>query len=115
MPRSDHEQSQATRIDETFSGIYDETVKAVGDTVPRRKRRRRGRDDLEQGVNQHQEGDEKTVVCLRRLYFQIVDGIVLHMTQRFADMEHLIFFRVLEHTLHLSASLLHFPEVSWLS
>ncbi|KAJ3594678.1 hypothetical protein NHX12_003985 [Muraenolepis orangiensis] len=28
----------------------------------------------------------------------IVDGIVLHMTQRFADMEHLNFFWILEHT-----------------
>ncbi|KAL3045299.1 hypothetical protein OYC64_013543 [Pagothenia borchgrevinki] len=83
---------------ETFSRIYDEAVKAVGDPVPRRKRRRRGWDDLEQGFNQHQEGDEKTVVSFRRLYFQIVDGIVLHMTQRFADMEHLNFFWILEHT-----------------
>ncbi|KAK5902615.1 hypothetical protein CesoFtcFv8_007854 [Champsocephalus esox] len=89
---------KATRTDETFSHIYDDTVKAVGDPVPRRKRRRRGWDDLEQGFNQHQEGDEETVVSFRRLYFQIVDGIVLHMTQRFADMEHLNFFRILEHT-----------------
>ncbi|KAF3833366.1 hypothetical protein F7725_027031 [Dissostichus mawsoni] len=89
---------KATRTDETFSRIYEETVKAVGDPVPRRKRRRRGWDDLEQGFNQHQEGDEETVVSFRRLYFQIVDGIVLHMTQRFADMEHLNFFRILEHT-----------------
>ncbi|KAF3835860.1 hypothetical protein F7725_028418 [Dissostichus mawsoni] len=88
---------KATRTDETFSRIYEETVKAVGDPVPRRKRCRRGWDDLEQGFNQHQEGDEETVVSFRRLYFQIVD-IVLHMTQRFADMEHLNFFRILEHT-----------------
>ncbi|KAK1884976.1 Zinc finger MYM-type protein 1 [Dissostichus eleginoides] len=86
---------KATRTDETFSRIYEETVKAVGDPV---RRRRRGWDDLEQGFNQHQEGDEETVVSFRRLYFQIVDGIVLHMTQRFADMEHLNFFRILEHT-----------------
>ncbi|KAK5918286.1 hypothetical protein CgunFtcFv8_003063 [Champsocephalus gunnari] len=88
---------KATRTDETFSRIYDDTVKAVGDPVPRRKRRRCGWDDLEQGFNQHQEGDEETVVSFRRLYFQIVDGVVLHMTQRFADMEHLHFFRILEH------------------
>ncbi|KAF3851642.1 hypothetical protein F7725_013414 [Dissostichus mawsoni] len=89
---------KATRTDETFSRIYDETVKAVGEPMPQRKRLRRGWDDLEQGVNQHQEGDEETFVSFRRLYFQIVDGTVLHMTQRFADMEHLNFFRILEHT-----------------
>ncbi|KAK1877301.1 Pre-rRNA-processing protein RIX1 [Dissostichus eleginoides] len=91
---------KATRTDETFSGIYDEIVQAVGEPVPQRKCRRRGWDDLEQGFNQHQEGDEETVVSFRRLYFQIVDGIVLHMTQRFADMEHLIFFRKLRNELH---------------
>ena len=89
---------KATRTDETFSRIYDETVKAVGEPVPRRKRCRCRWDDLEQGFNQHQEGDEETVVSFRHLYFQIVDGIVLHMTQIFADMEHLNFFRILEHT-----------------
>ena len=89
---------KATRTDETFSGIYDETVQAVGEPVPRRKRRRRGWEDLEQGVNQQEEGDEETVVSFRRLYFQIIDSTVLHMTQRFADMEHLGFFRVLDHT-----------------
>ncbi|KAF3842791.1 hypothetical protein F7725_001640 [Dissostichus mawsoni] len=57
---------KATRTDETFSGIYDEIVQAVGEPVPQRKCRRRGWDDLEQGVNQHQEGDEETVVSFRR-------------------------------------------------
>ncbi|KAJ3581413.1 hypothetical protein NHX12_016671, partial [Muraenolepis orangiensis] len=89
---------KATRTDEAFSRIYDETGTAVGEPVPRRKRRRRGWDDLEQGFNQHQEGDQETLVSFRRLYFQIVDGVVLHMTHRFADMEHLNFFRILEHT-----------------
>ncbi|KAJ3585700.1 hypothetical protein NHX12_014419 [Muraenolepis orangiensis] len=89
---------KATRTDETFSRIYDETGKAVGEPVPRRKRGGRGWEDLEQGFNQHQEGDQETLVSFRRLYFQIVDGVVLHMTQRFADMEHLNFFRILEHT-----------------
>ncbi|KAJ3590169.1 hypothetical protein NHX12_008123 [Muraenolepis orangiensis] len=89
---------KATRTDETFSRIYDETGKAVGEPAPRRKGRGRGWEDLEQGFNQHQEGDQETLVSFRRLYFQIVDGIVLHMTQRFADMEHLNFFRILEHT-----------------
>ncbi|KAJ3602532.1 hypothetical protein NHX12_030285 [Muraenolepis orangiensis] len=89
---------KATRTDETFSRIYDETVKAVGEPVPRRKGGGRGWEDLEQGFNQHQEGDQETLVSFRRLYFQIVDGVVLHMTQRFADMEHLNFFRILEHT-----------------
>ncbi|KAK5875363.1 hypothetical protein CesoFtcFv8_027846 [Champsocephalus esox] len=89
---------KATRTDEKFSRIYDETVKAVGDPVPRLKRCHRGWDGLEQGFNQHQEGDEETGVSFRRLYLQIVDGIVLHITQRVADMEHLNFFRILEHT-----------------
>ena len=73
--------------------------------MSRRLRRRRGWDDLEQGFNeQRREGEEDTVASYRRLYFQIVDGIVLHMTQRFADMEHLSFFRVLEHTSFASFS-----------
>lgn len=89
---------KATRTDETFTGIYDETVQAVGEPGHRRKRRRRGWEALEQGLSQHQEGDKDTVSSFRRLYFQIVDSIVLHMTQRFADMEHLSFFRVMDHT-----------------
>lgn len=89
---------KATRTSETFTGIYEETVQAVGEPMPRRKRRRRGWEDLEQGVKGHQERDEDTVSSFRRLYFEIVDSIVLHMTQRFADMEHLSFFRVLDHT-----------------
>ena len=73
--------------------------------MSRRLRRRRGWDDLEQGFNeQRREGEEDTVASYRRLYFQIVDGIVLHMTQRFADMEHLSFFHVLEHTSFASFS-----------
>ncbi|KAL7395066.1 hypothetical protein ABVT39_009446 [Epinephelus coioides] len=52
---------KATGTDVTFSGIYDETVQAVGEPVPRRKRCCRGWEDLEQGVNQHQEGDEEIV------------------------------------------------------
>ncbi|KAI9514964.1 hypothetical protein NQZ68_028916 [Dissostichus eleginoides] len=72
---------KATRTDETFSGIYDEIVQAVGEPVPQRKCRRRGWDELEQGFNQHQEGDEETVVSFRRLYFQIVDGIVSELAQ----------------------------------
>ena len=96
---------KATRTDETFTGIYDEAVKAVGEPVSQRLRRRHAWDDLEQGFNeQRREGEEDTVASYRPLYFQIVDGIVLHMTQRFADMEHLSFFRVLEHTSFASFS-----------
>ncbi|CAL8310811.1 unnamed protein product [Gadus morhua 'NCC'] len=74
---------KATRTDETFTGIYDEAVKAVGEPVSQRLRRRHAWDDLEQGFNeQRREGEEDTVASYRRLYFQIVDGIVLHMTQR---------------------------------
>lgn len=80
------------------SVAYDETVQAVGEPVPRCKCNCHGWEDLEQGVNQHQQGDEKTVLFYRCLYFQIVDSIVLHMTQRFAYMEHLSFFQVLDHT-----------------
>lgn len=62
--------------------------------MPQRKCRCHGWEDLEQGVNQHQD----TVASFLHLYFQIVDSIVLQMTQRFADMEHLSFFWVLDHT-----------------
>lgn len=91
---------KAARTDETFSSIYlyDETVQTVREPVPRRKYRLHGWEHLEQGVNQHQEGDKETVVSLPRLYFQIADSIVLHMTRRFADMEHLSFFRVRDNT-----------------
>lgn len=87
---------KATGTDETFTDIYDKTVQTVGEPVPQVKRRRHGPENVEQGVNPHQEG--ATVAFFRCLYFQIVDAIVLHMVQRFADMEHLSFFRVLEHT-----------------
>lgn len=91
MPGSDqehcqHSQNHKNRVD--FSAIYDETVQAVGEPVPRRKRPGRGWENL--GVNQHQEGDEETVASFRRLYFQIVDSIVLHMTQRFAVLQHML-------------------------
>ena len=88
----------ATRTGETFTGIHEETVQAVGEAAPQRKHRHRGWEDLEQEVNQHWEGDEDTVSPFRHLYFEIVNSIVLHMTHRFADMEHLSFFRVLDHT-----------------
>lgn len=87
---------KAMTTDEMFTDIYDKTVQTVGEPVPQVKRRRHSPENAERGVNQQQEGD--IVAFLRGLYFQIVDAIVLHMVQRFADMEHLSFFRLLEHT-----------------
>lgn len=87
---------KAMRTDETFTDIYDKTVQAVGEPAPQVKRRRHSPENVERGVNQHQAGG--TVSFFHCLYFQIVDGIVLHMVQRFADMEKLSCFRVLEHT-----------------
>ncbi|KAG7270660.1 hypothetical protein CRUP_032179 [Coryphaenoides rupestris] len=51
---------RAIRRDDTFRGIYDEAVQAVGMPPNRRKRRRRGWDDLEQGVNHEEEDEEDT-------------------------------------------------------
>lgn len=82
------------RTDDTFSGLYNDAVQLVGEPAPRRKRRRRGWDDLEQGLNQQQDAEEETLDSFRRLFFQIIDGIAVHMTQSFADMEHLSFFRI---------------------
>ncbi|XP_063065702.1 zinc finger MYM-type protein 1-like [Engraulis encrasicolus] len=88
------------RTDESFSGLYDKAVQLVGEPAPpRRKRRRRNCDDMEQGLNQHQDAELKTLTSFRQLYYQILDSIAEHMTQRFADMERISFFRLLEHTL----------------
>ena len=48
-------------ISETLTGIYEETVQAVGEPLPQCKCCRRGWEDLGQGVNKHQEGDEDIV------------------------------------------------------
>ncbi|KAL2093150.1 hypothetical protein ACEWY4_010462 [Coilia grayii] len=67
---------KSLHTDEKFSGVYDDTVQVVGEPALRRKRRRRGWDDLDHGLNQHQAPDEETVVSFRRLHFEIIDAPV---------------------------------------
>lgn len=88
---------EAIKKEKIFSGIYDETVLAVGEPGQPRKRRRRDWEAPEQGLIQHQ-GEEDTYSSFQRIYFQIIDNIVSHMTQRFADIEHLSFFQLMDHT-----------------
>lgn len=89
---------RATRSNGTFQELYEKTVQTVGMPKNRRKRRRRDWEGFEQGVNMDADGEEDQGPdsCRRHLYFELVDGIVLHMTQRFTDMKSLDFFRVLD-------------------
>ncbi|XP_074521239.1 zinc finger MYM-type protein 1-like [Halichoeres trimaculatus] len=89
---------KATRSTETFNQLYEETVQAVG--MPnqlRRKQRCRAWADFELGVTPDGEHEDTGPVdAYRRLFFQLLDGIVQHMTHRFEDMKCLSFFCVLD-------------------
>ena len=78
---------KATRSTETFNQLNEETVQAVG--MPnqlRHKHRRRAWADFELGVNPDGEHEDTGPVdTYRRLFFQLLDGIVQHMTHRFED------------------------------
>jgi hypothetical protein len=80
----------------TFQGTYDNTVQTVR---MEDERHRRGWDDYEHGLNHRDNADNDPVSLdrYRRLHFEILYGIILHMTQRFADMKSLDIFCVIDH------------------
>lgn len=86
----------AIRSDAKFQGIYDNTVQTVR---MEDERHRHGWDDYERGLNHRDNADNDPGSLDRhqRLHFEILNGIILHITQRFADMKSLDFFRVLDH------------------
>ncbi|CAB1320945.1 unnamed protein product, partial [Coregonus sp. 'balchen'] len=90
---------KAIRSDAKFQRIYDNTIQIDGMEDERRKRLSRGWDDYEQGLNHRDNADNDPGFLDRyqQLYFKILYGIILHMTQRFADMKSLDFFCVLDH------------------
>ncbi|XP_056132817.1 sodium/iodide cotransporter [Lampris incognitus] len=91
---------RATRSSEIFNRLYKKTVQTVGIPNQRRKRTRRTWEDFELGVST--DGDQEDMGPMdsyRHLFFQLLDGIVQHMTQRFQDMKNLSFFHALDNEL----------------
>ncbi|KAK5863147.1 hypothetical protein PBY51_000198 [Eleginops maclovinus] len=102
---------KALRSTETFSRLYENTVQTVGIPNERRKRSRPAWRDFHVGASMGGDlADTGSTDSYRRIFFQILDNIVQHMTLRFQDMINLSFFRLLDNAVFKTYSESGFPS-----